>query len=234
MVRTYGRLFRVVMYDAGAASETNADAVKTAGKDYIFLIADERWQMYQHVEQLLAGKTPAAVDEEIVSDGKRIVRKITLMTVPQTRTNIVLWKHTRTIMRIDSETYEGDELKSTRTRYAVSSLEADTLTAIQWLRLHVCRWDVESAHQILDVTFEEDDRPWITKDAQGNLAVHLLRRVAYTLMALYKHVTVRNEDDSLLPWRKYFEWVKDALKWATEEATANLRSRNVAIPPAFA
>jgi len=234
MVRTYGRLFSVVMYDAGAASESNADAVMTAGKDYILLIADERWQMYQHVEQLLAGKAPAAVDEEIVSENKRIVRKFTLMPVRETRTNIVLWKHTRTLMRIDSETYEGEQLKSTRTRYAISSLKADTLTPTLWLRLHVCRWDVESAHQVLDVTFEEDDRPWITKNAQGNLAVHLLRRVAYTLMALYKYVTVRDEDESLLPWRKYLEWVKDALKWGTEEASANLRPRHFAIPPAFA
>lgn len=234
MVRTYGRLFSVVMYDAGAASESNASAVITAGKDYIFLIADERWQMYQHIEQLLAGKVPAATCEETVSENKRIVRKITSMSVPQTRTNIVLWKHTRTIMRIDSETYEGDQLKSTRTRYAVSSLLSDALEPSQWLRLHLCRWDVESAHQILDVTFEEDRRPWITKNAQGNLAVHLLRRVAYTLMALYKHVTVRNEDESLLPWRKYLEWVKDALKWGTEEATANLRPRRFAVPPALA
>jgi hypothetical protein len=233
MVRIYGRLFRVVMYDAGGASQSNGDAVIKARKDYIFLLADERWQMLQHVKQLLEGKAPAALDEQIVSETKRIVRKVTLMRVQPTRKNIILWEHIRTIIRIETETYENGALESTEARYAVSSLDVDELTAAQWLRLLVCRWDVESAHGILDTAFAEDERPWIRKDARGNLAVHLLRRVAYTLTALYKHVTVRNEDESLEPWRRYLEWVKEAVKWTPEEAATNFRPRKFAAPPAL-
>ena len=157
-----------------------------------------------------------------------------MMSVHETQKNIVLWKHTRTIFRIDHEVYEDGELDSIETRYSVSSLEADELEPRQWLKLHVLRWGVETAHCILDTAFEEDDRPWIRKDAQGNLVVQLLRRVAYTLMTLYKHVTIRNEDESRKPWRKHLEWVKDMLKWATSETVKNLRPRQFVVPPALA
>ncbi len=234
MVRIYGRLFRLFMYDAGAASQNNADAVITAGKAYLFLIADPRWQMYQTIEMLLRDKAPAFIDEEVVSDSKRVVRKLTMHSVTPTKKNILLWEHTRTIFRIDNEVYEDGKRVSTDTRYSATSLDAQELDPEQWLKLHVIRWGAETAHSILDTAFEEDDRPWIRQNAQGNLAVQILRRVAYTLMTLYKHVTIRNEDDSQEPWRKHFEWVKDMLKWATPDDVANLRPRTFAVPPALA
>lgn len=234
MVRMYGRLFRVLMYDAGGASKENAAAVIAAGKHYVFLIADPRWQMYQTIELLLRDKTPDYIDEEVVSDKKRVIRKVTMRQVKPTKKNLLLWEHTRTIFRIENEVYEKGELVSTETRFSVTSLEAQELDPAQWLRLHVLRWGAETAHSILDTAFEEDDRPWIRKNAQGNLAVQLLRRVAYTLMALYKHVTIRNEDESAQPWRRHMEWVKDMLKWANPEDVANLRPRTFAVPPALA
>jgi hypothetical protein len=233
MVRIYGRLFRVFMYDAGAASSDNADAVKATGKEYVFLIADPRWQMYQTIELLLREKAPDFVDEEVVSDTKRVVRKLTMHSVKPTKKNLLLWEHTRTIFRMDNEVYENGELVSSETRFSVTSLEPQELEPGQWLKLHVIRWGAETAHSILDTAFEEDDRPWIRKNAQGNLAVQLLRRIAYTLMTLYKHVTIRNEDESARPWRKHMEWVKDMLKWANPEDVANLRPRTYAVPPAL-
>lgn len=232
-VQMYGRLFRVVMYDAGVPSKGNAGAVIAAGKHYIFLIADDRWHMHQTIEMLLRDKAPAYVDEEVVSQSKRIVRKLTMHEVKPTQKNILLWEHTRTLFRIDHEVYEDGKRVSTETRYSVTSLEAHELEPCQWLKLHIIRWGVETAHSILDTAFEEDDRPWIRKNAQGNLAVQILRRVAYTMMTLYKHVTIRDEDESAQPWRKHMEWVKDMLKWATEKDVANLRPRTFSVPPAL-
>lgn len=233
-VRIYGRLFRLAMYDAGAASKPNADAVVKAGKDYAFLIADPRWVMYQMLELLLEDRAPDVVEAEAVSERKRIVRTLTMLPVTPAKKNVTLWEHTRTIFKLESEFYEDGQLTGTKTRYAVSSMPSTELSADQWLRLHVLRWGVETCHQILDTAFEEDDRPWITKSAQGNLAVQILRRVAYTLMALYKHVTLRSEADSEAPWRKFMEWVKDAVRWANPEDLEGLRTRSFTVPPALA
>lgn len=235
MVRIYGRLFRVVMYDAGAASESNATATRNAGKHYVLHIADPRRVTYQTLELLLADKAPVAIDEETVSDSKRIVRSLSMVEVKPTAKNVTFWKHTRNGLKLVSETYENGELTSTLTRYYVTSLESSELSPEKWLRLIVMRWGVETCHQILDSdAFQEDRRPWITSDAQGALAVMLLRRVAYTLLTLYRSVTMRSDDNRYQPFRKVMEWLKDAVKWATSDDFAGLRPRSFAVPPALA
>jgi hypothetical protein len=234
MVRIYGRLFRVVMYDAGAASLENADAVLKAGKQYFFEIADPRWVMYQTVEVLLRDKAPTTTDEELVSSRKRIVRHLTMATVKPTAKNLTIWGHVKTILKVYSETYEDGILKGTLTRYYVTSLESAEISAEKWLRLIILRWGVETCHQILDEAFAEDERPWITADAQGALAVLLLRRVAYTILTLYRSVTQRSEDNRTQPFRKLMEWLKDTLKWPNAEELEHLRTRSFAVPPALA
>lgn len=234
LVRIYGRLFRMVMYDAGAASLANADAVRKAGKDYFFQVADPRWVMYQTLEMLLKDKETVASDEEIISSSKRVVRHLSMVALHPTEKNLTIWGHARTAFKVYSETYEGGELKGTLTRYYITSLEAAELPAEKWLRLIVLRWGVETSHQILDGAFAEDDRPWITKDARGALAVMLLRRVAYTLLTLYRSVTQRSDENRLQPFRKVMEWMKDTVKWPNEDELESLRSRSFAVPPALA
>ena len=69
------------------------------------------------------------------------------------------------------------------------------------LRLIRGHWGVETNHQILDTAFEEDDRLWIVADARGLLNVLVLRRLAYTLMTLYRSVTQRSSDERQVRWR---------------------------------
>lgn len=232
MVRIYGRLFRLVMYDAGASSLANADAVVQSGRHYFFQIADKRWIMFQMAENLAAAHSPAASDEEVVSDRKRIVRDLTIVPIARTKDDI-FWEHTQTIFKLRSRVYEDGELKSDEARFYVSSMHHRELHPQKWLRVIVLRWGVETCHQILDVAFEEDARPWITENANGALVVMLLRRVVYTLLTLFKSVTLRSEDNRLMPWRELFEWVKDALKWSNDEDLRGLRPRTFAVPPAL-
>jgi hypothetical protein len=234
MVRIYGRLFQLVMYDAGVASEANAKAVRTAGKHYFFQIANAEWVMYETMELLLKDKTPSARHEEQVSRRKRVVRELTMLPVTRTRKQVIFWEHTKTIFKVYSETYEDGELTGTKTRYFVSSLENSALSAEKYLELVVLRWGVESAHQILDTAFAEDKRPWITSDAQGALAIMIARRVVYTVLTLFKSVTQRSDDNRQQPFRKIMEWIKDAMKMATREELKALRPRKFAVPPALA
>jgi hypothetical protein len=233
LVRAYGRYFRVVLYDAGAASLDNANAVLAAGKQYFFQIADPRWVMYQTIELLLSDVAPSARTEEI-KGRKRFVRELTMRTVRSTGRDLTLWSHTRTILKVYSETYTDGVLTGTKTRYFVTSLAADELSSEKWLELVVLRWGVETAHQILDCAFEEDKHPWITADANGALVIMLLRRLIYTLMTLYKSVTLRSDESHEMTWRELMEQIRDTLEWAHGKLLDGLRPRTFAVPPALA
>lgn len=173
-------------------------------------------------------------DEDIISSRKRVVRHITLLTVEPTKKSRTIWQEVKTVIKLDCETHEEGKPTSHKTRYYVSSLVATEATPAIWLKVRLKRWGVESAHQILDTTFAEDKRPWITSDAQGTLAVMLLRRIAYTILALFKFVATRNEDKHDEPWRVLMERIKDVLKWATDELFQGLRPRTFAVPSALA
>jgi hypothetical protein len=234
MVRMYGRLFRVVMYDAGGASQGNAKAVLAAGKQFVIQIADPNWVMYRTVEMLFKAREPDIVEEQEESSDKLVVRYLTLLPVRRTRKNLTIWKEVNCVVKVYSETYEYGELAGTKTRYYVSSLAATELTPTQWLKLTILRWGVESCHQILDTAFLEDKRPWVTADAQGALAVMLLRRVVYTTLTLFRSVTLRSEDHRLMPWRKLMKWLRQALEWPNPVDVEDLRPRTFAVPPALA
>jgi hypothetical protein len=109
-------------------------------------------------------------------------------------------------------------------RMYVSSLDPQRLTTAQWLLLVRCHWGVENQnHHTLDTAFAEDDRPWIEADPQGILAVLLLRRVAYTLLALYRAVTLRSDEHRATPWKALLQSVRDVLVAAAEDQLAGLR-----------
>jgi hypothetical protein len=89
-------------------------------------------------------------------------------------------------------------------------------------------WGVENQnHHTLDTAFAEDDRPWIDTDANGMLAVLLLRRIAYTLLALFRSVTLRSDENRATRWKDLLAWVRDALVTASPGHTMNLRVREV-------
>jgi hypothetical protein len=233
LVRAYGRYFRVVLYDAGAASQSNAKAVLAAGKQYFFQIADPQWVMYQTIELLLSGVDPVVHTEE-VKGSKRVVRELTMLPVKKTRKNLTIWEHAQTILKVYSKTYEDGVLTGTKTRTFVTSLVASELSPEKWLELIVLRWGVETVHQILDCAFQEDKHPWITTDANGGLVVMLLRRLVYTLMTLHKSVTLRSEENRAMPWRELMDQIRDTLEWAQGTLLDGLRSRSFAVPPALA
>ena len=85
-------------------------------------------------------------------------------------------------------------------RYYLSSLPKNRLTSDQWLRVARMHWGVETAHQVLDVAFDEDDHRWIESDPRGNAVAVVLRRIAYTLLSLYRSVTLRSDQNRQLPW----------------------------------
>lgn len=237
LVRIYGRRFKLVMYDAGAASAENAAVVRKGGKHHLFQIANENWQIYKMTALLLQDKEPQARSTRKISEAEYVDSELTLCSVRETAKSVTMWPSVRTIFRVVSKHYKDGQLDTTETRYYVTSMAAEELPASKWLELIHLRWGVETVHQILDLkdAFAEDDHPWITSDARGTLTIGLLRRLVYLLMTLHKHVHLRSEEHRDMPWPDLMKLVRRVLEWGgSDDLFAGLRTRRLEIPPSLA
>lgn len=221
--------FELITYDAGAYSATNAAVVVDAKKDYLFGLKDNRRLLRQKAESVLGQSTNVeaeTVDMLSKRNNVRVVRRLFMAEAPKGYRDI---KSVRTILRVQAQKLDGaGRLLSTEDRYFISSRLHRLLTPAQWLELVRRHWAVEACHNVLDVAFEEDERPWITHSAHGMLVVLLLRRLAYNLLALFRTVTHRADEKRRTPWNTLFRWLRNALEQATEQHVLGLRVRDAA------
>jgi hypothetical protein len=235
LVETYGSLFDVVSYDAGGFSRANADAVAAAGKDYLFALKDEHRTMCRLADELLASEPVLDRSEDVLDAATTVVRSIRLLRADPSWSygdgkdpHESLWPHAKAFLRVEYVKTQYGAVIERDDRMFVSSLDPKRLTTAQWMLLVRSHWGVENNnHHTLDTAFAEDDRPWIEADANGMLAVLLLRRIAYTMLALFRSATLRSDASRAMRWKALLAWVRDALVSATTEHTMHLRHREV-------
>jgi len=142
-----------------------------------------------------------------------------------------LWPHAKAFLLVEYVRVQHGVVVERYERMFVSSLDPKRLTTPQWLLLVRSHWGVENNnHNTLDTAFAEDDRPWIEADEYGMLAVLVLRRIAYTLLALFRE-TMRSDEHRAMRWKGLLARVCDALVAATPETLAGLRAREVVVAP---
>jgi len=235
LVQTYGSIFDLVSYDAGGFSRANADAVVAAGKDYLFALKDEHRTMCRLADELLAGETVVARTEDVLDSGTTVVRSLRLLRADPSWSygdgktpGESVWSHAKAFLSVEYVKVQHGIVVERDDRMLVSSYDPKRLTPAQWLLLVRSHWGVENQnHHTLDTAFAEDKRPWIEADGNGMLAVLLLRRIAYTLLALFRSVTLRSDEGRATRWKDLLAWVRDTLVAARPEHTTNLRVREV-------
>jgi hypothetical protein len=227
--RSYGNLdlFRLVATDAGSCSQDNASFVRSQRLHYLFALKNTQPTLHDEAVRLLGAlddyEAVARSDDHL--GGERVVRRNLHIT---RQMDGYCWEHLRTVLRVQSQTYEHGVLVKSEDRYFVCSLAADRLTNAQWLQLVRRYWMVENGpHFTLDVALHEDDHPWIEASPQGALVVALLRRVAYNLLALFRNVTLRGEANRMMPWKQLIEELRYSLHTACD---SELQRRRVHIP----
>jgi hypothetical protein len=236
VVRTYGKLFQLVTYDTGALSEANGKAVVDAEKDYLFALKNEHRTMLKLATELLAAQEVVARTADVLDNQTTVTRTLKLLAVDPSWSydqskgpEESVWKHARAFLAVASVTRREGVVVENETRFFVSSRAPERLTPKQWLKVGRAHWGVENQnHHTLDTAFAEDDRPWIEADEHGMLAVLVLRRIAYTLLALFRAVTLRSDEHRSMRWKALLARVCDALVAATTESIAGLRVREVA------
>ena len=232
VLSTYGELFEVVTYDAGALSEQNGRLVVDSGKEYLFRLRGEQRTMYKLAEELLDPNDVVAQTVDVLDNHTTVTRRLVLLRVHQNwaygdgkGSADSLWEHVRTFVRVESVKTRDGVVVEREARMYVASLKQEALTPEQWLLLVRRHWGVEVNHHTLDTAFAEDDHPWIVADGQGLLNVLVLRRIAYTLLALFRSVTQRSDEARAIRWGDLLRWVWATLVAATEEHLEALRPR---------
>ena len=229
----YGRaLFSVVMYDSGANSKANAQFVKDCGLDYVFRLQREQPTLLQEAERLLErlDASEAAAESVEISGGKIVTRRLWLTDEIAAFHD---WRHLQVAVRVQTVTEHKTSGKvSIEDRYYISSLPADALTGAQWIEMIRRRWAVEDeCHNTWDRIIREDARPWVY-DPQGMVAAIILRRIAYTLLALFRSVTQRSDARRAVPWKTLMRDLWSTLTSANERHLEGLECRRVTMATA--
>ncbi len=198
----YRGLFQLITYDAGACSALNASLVRARDLHYLFGLTASQPTLFEDAKRWLGARLTAAADAttEDVERGQKVVRRL---FIGHATVELDGWPHLRTVLRIQTQAFDGEtgELRSEDERYLISSLPRDRLTTQHWLLVARKHWGVETSHQILDTAFAEDDHPWIEANPRAALVVAILRRIAYTLLSLFRSVTQRSDERRAAPWK---------------------------------
>jgi hypothetical protein len=233
LVKTYQRskLFRLVSADAGNCSEQNARVVTDElGLDYLFRLKADQPTLLAEAQRLLGGRRARQAVAETV-DVVGNTTETRRLHITSEMAGFLDWSHLKTTLRIRKEKHdiETGKLLEKEDHYAISSLALDALTPEQWLYAFRAHWGVENqCHHTWDTAFAEDNHPWIEADPKGMVAVLLLRRMAYNLLALYRSVTQRSEEQRHTPCKTVMRWVYNLLIAAQPADLEGLRERKVA------
>jgi hypothetical protein len=226
LLTAYGNLdlFRLVTYDAGACSKANAQYIRDRGLHYLMSLKGSQPQLH-YWAQLWLGQRSADKADAVDIEGsghQQVARRIFLAACPAAPDG---WEHLRTLIRIDTQTFDRLGQPKTETFYYVTSLGVDRLTPTQWLTVIRRHWAVETVHQILDGAFAEDQRPWVLDNPRLTLVVMILRRIGYTLLTVFRSVTQRSEERRQEPWNQLLQRVRDAVLLATKTVLEGIRRR---------
>lgn len=215
-------LFRVVMYDAGGCSESNARWTRTQKLHYVMVLNAAQPTLFAEATTVLGAQDDSKA-ACMVTD-KRV--RYTLWSTTKLA-GFLDWTHLTVVVRLRREELGNDgAVLRFGERYFVSSLRHDALDAKRWVTLLRSRWGVENnSHHLWDSVFGEDDSTWVSTDPVGALNVLLLRRIASNLLVLFRARTLRTDSSRLIPWRDLLRKAYNALISATEAAVAGLRPR---------
>jgi hypothetical protein len=228
LCEAYSGLFQLVCYDAGACSAHNAKLVREHDYHYLFALTAAQPTLLEEAKLWLGPRTANEADATSVDTerGQVITRRLYLGAATATPDG---WQSLRTVLRIETLIHDKmGKLISQDNRYLISSLPESRLTKDHWLLLVRQRWGVETSHQILDTAFAEDDHPWIEAHPRAALLVAILRRIAYTLLSLFRSVTQRSEERRQVPWKRLMRDVLFALVTTTGQQLQGLRRHNIA------
>lgn len=215
----YKSLFEIVTVDAGMTSKANADHVHAADKAYVMALKENQPELYAEAKRLLLPMAQAAPQAQ--TDWERHKGKLVQRRLYRTQeiAGYHGWDHLRQAWLV--ETWQRQNHQATATlveqRFFLTNVTVGRLTAAQILIMIRGHWGIENdCFWSLDLQWKEDSVPWCSTGKAVEV-LGLLRIMAYNVVQLARKRTlrIRTIDGALedpAPWRRLFEWVRQALR----------------------
>jgi hypothetical protein len=218
-------LFRMVVADAGPCSLRNATHLRSKGLHYMFTLNNKQPTLYAEAQRLLAD-LPQSQALACTSEACRGGVEERRIFITKEMAAFLDWDHLGLVLRVQHIRIEHGRTIE-HNRYFVTSRTEGAFTPEQWLLIVRRHWVAteNGCHNICDVAFQEDAHPWIDGDDKGMLNVLILRRIALNLLTLFRGVSLRSEDNRLMPWASLLRAFRDALLLATLSLVDGLRDR---------
>ena len=189
----------VLSLDAAGGVPLIAHLIISAGGDYLLAIKNNQPLTYCEIEECFTksihplGASLQEIDEakknydenfyeyHVKANGRFTTRRVWSKSVDELPSIEFMknkWESIKTIICIETEVTKNKNVKSEEPnrRYFISSVEKSTEQFANLIREH---WDIEVMHNILDVTFKEDNSP--TADRNGLYNIGLLRRYVLSI-----------------------------------------------------
>lgn len=199
---SYKSLYEICSVDAGFCSEANARQIDQANKGYIMALKENQPELFREAERLLGHlQTPELSSEWESYQGERIRYRLYRS---EEIAGYLEWTHLKQVWRVEKEMIDAEGKRQTENHYRLTNLHWGRLKARQILTVVRSHWGIENCcFWSLDVIWDEDSKPWCTKN-YALQTLGLLRLMAYNLVALLRFRYLRKRDEKR-PWQEWFD-----------------------------
>ena len=217
VVRSFPKLFRYVLVDAGMTSAANANTVLGFGKVYVFALKANLRRLFDLAAEAL-GDAPVVAQTQGREQGRSVIRELRRVRVTAASTRFPGAQQFLSVRRITLSAAGEQQVEE---RLFVTALDWDELAPAEILALIRTHWHIENGpNWTADVVLGEDATS-PCKVSGGIVAVSWLRLLAYNILTI-RRARLPHKDGRPQSWSRVVELLFTELLFygATPQANA--------------
>lgn len=210
----YGQtdLLECYSLDAGFTSRANLEDIHARNRGYIAGLKGNQPDLHCAAVARLGQASQAPVGGwELTTTERRNGRTVTVQFA-RTRDRVLLWDWSciRQVWRVHQQVEQAGRVTE-EDRYFVTNLPWGRVGPDKALAAVRAHWGIENdANWTFDVVWREDTRAWVRQE-RAIETLSLFRILAYNMVRLWRHRTLRSSAKTPIPYRRILEAIYLAL-----------------------
>jgi len=178
---------KIITADAMHCQRDTVEKIVMRGGEYVLGLKKNQPNLYNDVEQYFQTAEASSLEREETNEinkgrnEQRICFKTTDETLLSKHSD---WKKLNAVYMVIRNTTENSVITS-ETSYYISSLDIKPSRMLEIVREH---WKIEAMHNVLDVSFGEDDGRVLSKN--GQITLNAFRKLSYAMHKNYIYETI--------------------------------------------